>query len=106
MEKTVNISSASDNSLEKLTKTKNDLKKKAEINAILEKYNLKPEDTIIAVLPGSRLSDLNYLAPVFIETIKKINRIHSKIKFFVPLPNEKLKSKFEFQIMKRLLFCF
>jgi len=48
MEKTINISSTSANTnvAEKLTKTKNDvkhdLKKKAEINAILEKYNLKP----------------------------------------------------------------
>ena len=39
MEKTININL--DNNPKKITKKKDDLQKKAEINAIMEKYNLK-----------------------------------------------------------------
>ena len=45
---------------------------------------LKESDTVIAILPGSRKSEIHYLAKRFFDTAVLINRAQPAIKFIVP----------------------
>ena len=45
---------------------------------------LKESDTVIAILPGSRKSEIHYLAKRFFDTAALINRAQPAIKFIVP----------------------
>ncbi|MEO5659810.1 MAG: lipid-A-disaccharide synthase [Polaromonas sp.] len=45
---------------------------------------LRDEDTVIAILPGSRKSEIEYLALRFFEAAALVKRTHPAIKFIVP----------------------
>ena len=52
--------------------------------AARQALGLDPDAQVIAVLPGSRKSEIHYLAPRFFETVALIQRSYSAIKFVVP----------------------
>ncbi len=48
------------------------------------KLGLKDADTVVAILPGSRKSEIQYLAKRFFQAVALINRAQPAIKFIVP----------------------
>ncbi|PSV35592.1 lipid-A-disaccharide synthase [Photobacterium sp. GB-27] len=56
---------------------------------------LDPDKRWLAVLPGSRGSEMEMLAPPFIETCKKLKAKHSDLGFVVALVNQKRRAQFE-----------
>ena len=48
------------------------------------KLGLNDADTVVAILPGSRKSEIQYLAKRFFQAAGLINRAHAAIKFIVP----------------------
>lgn len=57
-------------------------------------FSYNSEQTLIALLPGSRASELKYLAPAFIETVKVCLQRSPELKFIVPAANEARKIQF------------
>ncbi|MBT9462635.1 lipid-A-disaccharide synthase [Hydrogenophaga sp.] len=45
---------------------------------------LRDEDTVVAILPGSRASEVQYLAQVFFETAVRLRSVRPGIRFVVP----------------------
>jgi lipid-A-disaccharide synthase len=45
---------------------------------------LKPNDTVVAMLPGSRASEVQYLGKVFFQAVAQLKRAQAAIKFIVP----------------------
>ncbi|WP_305837548.1 lipid-A-disaccharide synthase [Photobacterium leiognathi] len=56
---------------------------------------LDPDKRWLAVLPGSRGSEMDMLAPPFIETCKKLKDKHPDLGFVVALVNQKRRAQFE-----------
>lgn len=56
---------------------------------------LDPDKRWLAVLPGSRGSEMEMLAPPFIETCKKLKAKHPDLGFVVALVNKKRRAQFE-----------
>ena len=52
--------------------------------AARKQLGLKDVDTVVAILPGSRKSEIQYLALRFFQAIALINRTQAAIKFIVP----------------------
>ena len=52
--------------------------------AARQKLGLAPDDTVVAILPGSRQSEVKYLALRFFQAVALIQRSHPAIKFVVP----------------------
>ncbi|MDD5585453.1 MAG: lipid-A-disaccharide synthase [Alphaproteobacteria bacterium] len=48
------------------------------------RYNLQPEAPLLAVLPGSRASEIKRLMPVFRETVEKLKEKHPDLQFVIP----------------------
>jgi lipid-A-disaccharide synthase len=49
------------------------------------RYRLDPTNPIIALLPGSRHSELNYILPPLVETAAKFSQSHPHVQFVLPL---------------------
>ncbi len=63
--------------------------------AAREQLGLPAQSKVIAVLPGSRGSELKHLAPEFARTIALINQSHPDWQFIVPLVNEKRRDQWQ-----------
>ena len=61
-------------------------KKKLFDLGFLESTAILADETVIAVLPGSRKSEVSYIAPGFFQTIQEIDHMHSgPVRFLVPV---------------------
>ena len=60
-----------------------------------EQLKLPKGDIIITMLPGSRQSELDYLADLFVETALKIAQQQPNIRFLVPLVSRETRKQFE-----------
>ncbi len=56
---------------------------------------LQPHDQIVAILPGSRKMEVDYLAEPFVKAAKFCLQRHPKVKFIVPAANIKRRAEFE-----------
>lgn len=56
---------------------------------------LKPDELVIAMLPGSRQSELEYHADLFIETARRLLRDFPDAKFLVPLTTRETREQFD-----------
>jgi len=63
--------------------------------AAREKLNLPLDAPIFAILPGSRQSELEYMADTFIETAKRIHTRMPRAQFLVPLATRETRLLFE-----------
>ena len=52
--------------------------------AARRQLGLQAEDTVVAILPGSRQSEIQYLAKRFFQAAALVKRAHTTIKFIVP----------------------
>jgi lipid-A-disaccharide synthase len=81
--------------------------------AAREKLALKADATYLALLPGSRQSELEYLADLYIETAKRLHAERPDIRFLVPLATQETRKLFEAALYRlnatelplRILFC-
>jgi lipid-A-disaccharide synthase len=60
-----------------------------------EVLELSPQQPIFALLPGSRQSELQYMADLFIETAREINKTLPNALFLVPLATRETRLLFE-----------
>lgn len=58
-----------------------------DIQAYRMKLGLDPRDEYLAVLPGSRGSELKYIGPAFIEAVRLLKKRKPRLKLITPLPN-------------------
>ncbi|MDA9557220.1 lipid-A-disaccharide synthase [Vibrio sp.] len=58
-------------------------------------FGLNPDKKWLAILPGSRGSELNMLAAPFIETCKQLHKKYPDMGFIVALVNDKRREQFE-----------
>lgn len=56
--------------------------------------SLHQDSQLLAVLPGSRKAEVTHLAPLFIETCRKLKQAKPQLKFVTPLPAGSLHSLF------------
>jgi lipid-A-disaccharide synthase len=63
--------------------------------AMRAQLKLAAEGNIIALLPGSRQSELHYMAELFIRTAQKIASVDPNIQFLVPLVSRETRDFFE-----------
>ncbi|HUW38626.1 MAG TPA: lipid-A-disaccharide synthase [Rhodocyclaceae bacterium] len=64
-------------------------------SAARERLNLEPEGLVFALLPGSRQSELQYMAGTFIETALRLHDRYPQARFLVPLVTRETRSQFE-----------
>jgi len=63
--------------------------------AARDRLNLEPEGLVFALLPGSRQSELQYLAGTFIETARRLHSRYPQARFLVPLVTRETRIQFE-----------
>lgn len=64
-------------------------------DAAREKLRLPARDSVIALLPGSRRSEVKRLAPAMIDTAKWLSARRPSMQFVVPLANQRVRAVFE-----------
>ncbi|HEY7985951.1 MAG TPA: lipid-A-disaccharide synthase [Methylophilaceae bacterium] len=65
---------------------------------------ISDEGHVIALLPGSRQSELDYMADLFVKTAMRINQDVPNALFLVPLVSRETRTKFELAIMRNQAF--
>ncbi|WP_306574941.1 lipid-A-disaccharide synthase [Oligella urethralis] len=58
------------------------------------RLGLDPDKPVLAILPGSRQSELKALSKVFLQTAQKLHQKYPELQFVVPLVNEARKQQF------------
>jgi len=64
-------------------------------NAAREQLRISPQHRVIALLPGSRQSELRFLAKTFIQTAQRISASWPDVRFLVPLVSRETRQLFE-----------
>lgn len=62
------------------------------------RYQLDPSQPVIALLPGSRHSELKYILPPMIEAVRLLNQSHPHFQFILPLARTFAPGEIESQI--------
>ncbi|WP_310452219.1 lipid-A-disaccharide synthase [Sulfuritalea sp.] len=68
--------------------------------AVREQLGVAQERPVIALLPGSRQSELHFMAETFIETAKLLLQRHPQLQFLVPLVSRETRLQFETALWK------
>lgn len=58
------------------------------------RLGLDPDKAVLAILPGSRKSEIKALSQVFLETAQKLHQKYPNLQFIVPLVNDARKEQF------------
>lgn len=69
--------------------------------AARERLNLPQDELVFALLPGSRQSELHYMAETFIETAKRLHLRFPHARFLVPLISRETRLQFENELWHR-----
>ena len=62
---------------------------------LISKYNLDSSKELISILPGSRVSEISQLMPVYVAAAKKLHHLNSNRYFVIPAANKKLAEMIE-----------
>ena len=68
--------------------------------AMRESLEIRPDRQVVAILPGSRQAELQYMAETFIEAAKLLLLRFPKIQFLVPLISRETRLQFEIALWK------
>lgn len=60
-----------------------------------EQLGIPQDIPVVALLPGSRQSELHYMAETFIETAKLLQLLNPEVRFLVPLVSRETRQQFE-----------
>ncbi len=69
--------------------------------ATRERLNLPQDEIVFALLPGSRQSELHFMAETFIETAKRLHLRFPRARFLVPLISRETRMQFETELWLR-----
>lgn len=69
-------------------------------SALREKLDLPQDQLVFALLPGSRQSELHFMADTFIETAKRLNQRFPQARFLVPLATRETRDMFELALYR------
>ena len=58
-------------------------------------YGFAETDTVIAILPGSRINEVKRLAAVFLQTAMRLSEVEPGVKFIAPFANEETHVQFK-----------
>lgn len=58
-------------------------------------FSLAEDNTVVAILPGSRRSEIDRLSNLFLETALRLSARRSNVKFVVPFASSNIKQRFE-----------
>jgi lipid-A-disaccharide synthase len=70
-------------------------------HAMRERLNLPQDRPIVALLPGSRQSELHFMAETFIEAAKLLLQRYPTVQFLVPMVSRETRHQFELALWKR-----
>lgn len=68
--------------------------------AVRERLGVQSDRPVVALLPGSRQSELHFMAETFIETAKHLLSRYPKLQFLVPLVSRETRLQFETALWK------
>lgn len=68
---------------------------KPDKNRARQILNINASKHVLAILPGSRVSEIKYIAPRFLETARLLHKKDSRLEFIVPMVNESRRLEFE-----------
>lgn len=68
--------------------------------AAREQLRLSQDDPVIALLPGSRQSEVHYMARLFVQTARMIATVSPKVHFLVPLLSRETRNLFETELYR------
>lgn len=68
--------------------------------AVRDRLNLPQDQTVFALLPGSRQSELHYMAETFIETARRLHERFPQGRFLVPLATRETRDLFELALYR------
>jgi len=68
--------------------------------ALREKLGLPQDQLVFALLPGSRQSELQFMAETFIETAKRLNQRFPQARFLVPLATRETRDAFDLALYR------
>ena len=68
--------------------------------AVRERLGVPPDSPVVALLPGSRQSELHFMAETFIETAKRLLDRYPRVQFLVPLVSRETRLQFETALWK------
>ena len=68
---------------------------KPDMQAARLRLGLSPDSRILAILPGSRASEVKLLAPRFLQTAQQLLKHDPALQFIVPIVNEKRQNDFD-----------
>ncbi|TMO53279.1 lipid-A-disaccharide synthase [Pseudoalteromonas phenolica] len=71
-----------------------DIPLETDTNAARAKLNLSAEDIVLALLPGSRGSEVGLLSETYLQTAQKLQERIPELKVIVPLVNDKRRAQF------------
>lgn len=69
-------------------------------NAAREQLRLPKNGKVIAMLPGSRQSELHYMAKLFVQTARMIAAANPDVQFLVPLVSRETRNLFEEELYR------
>ncbi len=69
-------------------------------SALREKLDIPQDQLVFALLPGSRQSELHYMAETFIETARRLNQRFPQARFLVPLATRETRDMFELALYR------
>lgn len=74
-----------------------------DLQAYRRALGLDTQADYLAVLPGSRGSELSYIGPAFVAAARLLKKTHPALKFITPLPNAQFVARFKAWIPSDLL---
>ena len=69
-------------------------------SAVRERLNLPQDQLVFALLPGSRQSELHFMADLFIETARRLHQRFPEARFLVPLATRETRDLFELALYR------
>lgn len=69
-------------------------------SALREKLDIPQDQLVFALLPGSRQSELHFMADTFIETAKRLNQRFPQARFLVPLATRETRDMFDLALYR------
>ncbi len=66
-----------------------------------EQLRIDPSERVLAILPGSRQSEIEMMSPTFIDVAKRLHAIDPELRFVVPLVTRRTRDRFEEMLYRR-----
>ena len=72
-----------------------------DVHEMKKKSGYRAEDKVVAVLPGSRTSEVKYMGPLFLDVMYEISLTEPLVHFIVPIAKPSMRKIFEAQVQAK-----